>query len=468
MRRDRTAVLHFLAQLTRSLAGFGTTLFTARYFGANGLGFYSQILALLFWLKLPSNSVKTAVSKRMSETEAPTGHFTAGILSTLSYGLVVGLAVVALEAQVNDYLDADAAHLLILLLTVNIAFDIIKSGLIGRKQVAVAGWLGTGEQILRLGSQVTFVLGGSMVIGLVYGHVLSLFAFSLAGIWLLRDRITVPRRRDFDELRQFAQYSWLGNLQGVTLNWMDVLVLGLFVGDDLVGIYTAAWTLASFLSLASKSIRKTLFPELSDLGVDERYDRATSLVSDGLEFAGIFLIPGAMGAVVLGDRVLAIYQSEFSAGGIILVLLILARTFQVFGSQFVGTLNGLDYPEIAFRINAVFILTNAVLNVILIYQFGWYGAAVATLTSTVVYLLVSWYALKNEIGGVEVPWKTIVMQTIAALAMAGVVATVLPILPSGVGGTLLAVVLGAGIYGILLMLLSTDIRRKILTLVGLV
>jgi len=466
MRRDRTAVLHFLAQVVRSLAGFGTTLFAARYFGAGGLGIYSQVLALLFWLKLPSNSLKTAISKRMSESAEPTGHFSAGVLAALGYGVVVASAVFLLENPVNAYLNADAAVLLVGLLLVNMVFDMVKSGFVGRKRVAVSGWLGTAEQVLRLASQVGFVLGGAMVIGLVYGHMVSLFAFACLGLVLLRDRIQVPTRSDFDDLRRFAQYSWLGNLKGLALSWMDVLVLGAFVTNDLVGIYQASWTLASFLALTSKSIGMTLFPELSDLGTDGMYDRAKSLVGDAMLFAGVFLIPGFFGAVVIGDRVLEVYEAEFAAGGTILVILIAARTIHGFGKQLVTALNGLNYPEIAFRVNAVFFATNIVLNVVLVWQFGWYGAAVATLISTVVYLLAAWTALTSVVGAIDVPFVEIGYELAASLVMTVVLWITVPHLPRALPITIGVVAVGAVIYGVTLLGLSSRIRGKVRMVAG--
>jgi O-antigen/teichoic acid export membrane protein len=466
MRRDRTAILHFLAQLARSLAGFGTTLFTAQYFGADGLGFYSQILALLFWIKVPSNSIQTAVSKRMSETGQSTGHFSAGLISTLGYGCLVGGIILAAQGIVNDYLGANAAHLLVLLVTVNVTFDMVKGGFVGTKRVAISGWIGTAEQVLRLLGQVAFVLSGTLVVGLVYGHIFSLLIFSFVGLWLLREPLTVPGADEFNDLRQFAQYSWLGNLRGVSLNWMDILVLGLFVGDDLVGIYTAAWTLASFLSLASKSIRQTLFPELSELGADKRYNRSKSLVSDGLMFTGIFLIPGVFGGIMVGERVLAIYQTEFSVGSTILVILICARALQGFGSQFVSMLNGLDHPEIAFRINAIFFVSNISLNLIAVSLIGWYGAAFATLFSTIIYFITSWYKVEKTVGHIEFPVVSIGYQFLAAGVMASVLYVIVPTVPKGVPETLLIVTGGAALYSVVLLVLSRSIRRKIYSLAG--
>ncbi|QLH83862.1 polysaccharide biosynthesis C-terminal domain-containing protein [Halosimplex pelagicum] len=468
MQHGRTAVLHFLAQVVRSLAGFGTTLFAARYFGAAGLGVYSQFLALLFWVKLPGDSMTSAVSKRMSEDERTVGHFSAGLLVVLGYGVVVGLAVSVLQGPVNDFLGVDAALLLVALVAINMAFDLVKSGFVGDKRVAVSGWLGTAEQVLRLGGQVAFVvLGGAMVLGLVYGHILSLFAFALIGLFLLRDRLAIPTRSDLTELRTFAQYSWLGNLKGLALNWMDILVLGVFVGDGLVGIYTASWTLASFLTLASKSIATTLFPQLSDLGSRGDFEKARELVTDAMLFSGVFLIPGGFGAAVLGSELLQVYSAEFATGGTILVILIGARLFHAFGGQFIGALNGLDYPELAFRINAVFFSTNFVLNVVLVYLYGWYGAAAATLLSTVVYVVLGWRLLTRKVGAIRVPYRAIGHQVFASAVMAAVVWTVRPATPNPLYVTIALVAVGAAVYGAVLVVISAPIRGKLRALADL-
>lgn len=466
MRRDRTAVLHFIAQVVRSLAGFGTTLFAARYFGAAGLGVYSQVLALLFWLKFPSNSLTTAISKRMSESEETTGHFTAGLLAALSYGLLVAVILVVFQSVVSGYLGAEATLPLIGLLLVNMTFDMVKSGFVGRKRVAISGWLGTAEQILRLLGQVAFVLGGALVIGLVYGHVLSLFVFACLGLVLLRKQLRLPTRADFDDLRRFAQYSWLGDVKGLTLGWMDILVLGLFVTNDLVGIYQASWTLASFLALTSKSIGTTLFPELSELAAEDLYDDAKSLVGDAMLFAGVFLIPGFFGALVVGDRVLEVYDTEFAAGGTVLVLLIAARATHAFGDQLVNAINGLDRPDVAFRINAAFLTTNTVLNVVLVWQFGWYGAAVATLSSTGVYLAGGWVGFRRLVGALDFPFREVGYELLAAVVMSGLLYLAVPSLPRTLPVTILAVFVAAGIYSVVLLTLSSRIRGKVRTVVG--
>ncbi|WP_262176965.1 polysaccharide biosynthesis C-terminal domain-containing protein [Haloarcula laminariae] len=470
MRRDRSAVLHFVSQLVRSLAGFGSTLFAAKYFGAGGLGIYSQIIALLFWLKLPGNSIRTAVSKRMSESRLVTGHFAAGLFLVLVYGVVVSLFIIALDGFVASYVGTDVAVLLVGLVLANMLLDITRAGLEGRRQVALSGWLSSIESLLRLVGQVTFALTGALVLGLVYGHIVSMAVIALTGLFLLWDHLTLPSRADFTDLRRFTQYSWLSNVEGIAINWLDLLVLGFFVADKFVGIYTAAWTLTGFLSLAGKSISSTLFPELSELGSDERLAEARQLVSDSLLFTGIFLIPGLFGALAIGDRILRIYGPEFAQGAYILVILLAARTVHTFGRQAINTLNGLDYPRATFRVNTAFILLNLVLNVGLVslfslYGLGWYGAAVATLLSSCGYLWYGWQMLTDRAGSIPVPAGDIAKQGLASVVMGAAVYSLTPFVPASLPYTLTLVALGAAIYGAVLVVISAEVRLKLCRLV---
>jgi O-antigen/teichoic acid export membrane protein len=465
MRFGKVAILHFLAQVVRSVAGFAATFFIARYLGAAELGIYSQALALLFWLKLPGNSVSTAVSKRMSERSASEGFLLTGLAIVLGYGFILGGILVILQEYVNSYVGIEVAGILALLIAVNLSSDVITSGLIGIKRVALSGWLGSIEQVFRLLAQIGFVLiGGYYVVGLVLGHLLSLAIFATIGLLFIRERLSLPNLRAVGELRTFAQYSWLGNLKSVALNWMDLLVLGFFVADNLVGIYQASWTLSSFLALASSSIATTLFPELSDLGTEEDYERAQHLIDEAFVFAGVFLIPGIFGAAVIGDRVLRIYRPEFSIGAVILVILITARTFDAFGRQLINALNGLDYPDIAFRINAAFLVVNLSLNLLLVSLIGWYGAAIATLVSSMVFSAVCWRYLTDIIGGFGLPFREIGREILASTVMVAFLVVMIPSMPSGNYATVAVVVFGAAVYATSLLGLSPRIRQKTLSL----
>jgi len=129
-------------------------------------------------------------------------------------------------------------------------------------------------------------------------------------------------------------------------------------------------------------------------------------------------------------------------------------------------INGLDHPEIAFRINATFLTTNIVLNFVRVWQFGWYGAAAATLLSTVVHLVYAWLAFERLFGTIDIPVAELGYELVASGLMAGVLWLAVPRLPTTLPVTLGLVLAGAGVYGVALLGLSDRIRGKVRTVIG--
>ena len=465
MRSGKTAILHFLSQVARSIAGFLATFFIARYLGAAPLGIYAQALTLLFWLKFPTDSVGKAISKRMSEDDAEEGLLLSGVAMAFAYCVGITTALILGRGYVNAYVGGELALFLAILLVSNVLFDTTIQALVGVGNVAISGWLGTVERVFRLFGQVALVLGGLAVLGLVLGHALSLIIVSFVGVYLLKDHLQLPTRSSFRSVASFAQYSWLGSLRSNALNWMDILVLGFFVADSLIGIYQVTWTLASFLAIAGSSIATTLFPKMSSLSTRDQFDEINQLLDEGLVFVGIFLIPGFFGAIVIGDEILKIYRPEFAQGTEILAILVAARGLNLYGQQFVNTLNGIDRPELSFRINAIFLATNLLLNVGLVLEFGWYGAAFATLISSGTYLVLGYLYLTSELGNITIPIVEIMFEIAASIVMIGFVWILLEVLPENHYVTIAITLTGAAIYGIVLFGLSGRIRDKTLSFV---
>ncbi|MDY6779450.1 MAG: polysaccharide biosynthesis C-terminal domain-containing protein, partial [Halobacteria archaeon] len=108
------------------------------------------------------------------------------------------------------------------------------------------------------------------------------------------------------------------------------------------------------------------------------------LAQTGVAYAGLFLVPGLVGGLVLGEVILSVYSQEFQQGYLVLVLLILARLISTYKNQFVNVIDAINKPDVGFKINAVFVVTNVSLNFVLVYFRGWIGAAVATAVSAAV------------------------------------------------------------------------------------
>lgn len=465
MRLGRTTAVHFGSQVVLSLAGFVATFLIARLLGAETLGVYVTAVALLFVFNVPANAISDALNKRISEGSDRGSYLLAGVALNGVVGVGLALLVVALAARVDAYVGAPVSGFVATLIVGNVGLLTVAGALRGQKKVAHAGVLEAIERVGRTAGQVALILLGYGLVGLFVGHVASLATAAVLGVVLFEIRPSFPSRAELRGLVTFARYSWLGTLKTRAFGWMDTIVLAFFVAPALIGIYEVAWTLASTLALVGNSVQQTLFPEMSELGVEEDYDRIHHYLNEGLVFVGVFAIPGAFGAAILGPRVLRIYRPEFVQGATILLVLIVARLVAAYGSQFLGAINALDRPDVAFRINLVFVAVNVGLNVALVAAVGWFGAAIATALSATVALVLSYRALSNLIGAPEIPYGEIGREVLASGAMALVVLGLVAVAPPSHYVTVALVLFGALVYLATLLAISGRIRRKLRGLV---
>lgn len=466
MRPANTTIVTLVSELARSLVGFFVTLYLARELGADILGTFFVVIALLVWLKLPLNAVGSAVTKRVSEGSEPTAYLGAGGILYFALTVVIAVGFLLLDGPVNAHIDAPVASIVAVLFIGNGFFSYVTNALDGQEQVATSSLLKAGSNIFEGLAQIAFVLLGYELFGLIGGQVVALLGGGLIGLLLFNFRPALPNRNHIESLIEYAKYSWLGTVSGRTFGWMDTLVLSFFVGSGLIGIYEISWRIASVLMLLGNAIQRTLFPEISSLAADGNESKIRFFIDEGLFYAGLIAIPGFVGAIVLGPKILRIYGSEFTAGASILVILVFARLLDAYGSFLLTAINGLDRPDLAFRVNGVFMASNLVLNVGLVYLFGWYGAAVATAVSGGLAAALAFYLLRGLVDEVKFPVIGMSKQILSSVTMAVVIVFGRDVVPiTSMYHTVGYVFIGGGVYCLVILIVSERVRNKVRSLV---
>jgi O-antigen/teichoic acid export membrane protein len=134
--------------------------------------------------------------------------------------------------------------------------------------------------------------------------------------------------------------------------------------------------------------------------------------------------------------------------------------------QLTGVLQGIDRPDIDFRVNGTFIVSNIILNFILIQQVGWRGAAIATVLSSGISLAYAYYAV-SKILPVNIPVKEIGIQIGASIIMAitvfllEAVETTHRVIDHNASIVFGLVLIGATIYMGTLIIISDETRQTI-------
>ena len=474
MRLGQTSIIVFLSQLLGSALGFLATLYFARELGAEVIGLYAVVLTVVGWLALAGElGIGKATVKRISEGDERGAYLSAAIIWLLVLAGGVSVAVVltrpVFEAYVSEfdqYVALSVVWFVVAIIVVKLFYRTVFRTLRGEKKVHIAGLLGP----VQIGSQSLIQIGlvfvGYGLLGMLVGYVVGGILVGIVGLYWVTVRPRLPSRRHFRSLFDYAKFSWLGSLKARTFNEVDILILGVFVNSALVGVYAVAWSIAKFLDLFSGAISSTMFPEISFSSTQRSTEAISGYVEDSLAFSGLVAIPGLVGGTLLAERLLRIYGPEFVRGAAVLALLILATLVYSYLKQLLNALNGIDRPDLAFRVNAVFIALNAGLNVVLIWQYGIEGAAVASVLSVVVALVLCYHTL-NGLVEFHTPFGEISRQIVAAALMGAVVWTTLfaidttDAIDHNFAIVVMLVCLGAAVYLLTLFGISTRFRQTV-------
>jgi O-antigen/teichoic acid export membrane protein len=461
MRYGRTSVVDFVSKLAMSFSGFVATIVLTRTLGQERYGAYVIVLSVLAWVAVAGNlGLGVAVRKRVSE--ATKGNYVvAGLIAQFGLYAVVAVCLWFARPYLNAYMEVDATSILILLLAVRLLANYIQVVLDGQRLVHVSSILSPIEWTGRSAVQVALVLSGFGIVGAFAGYIVGAVVAAVIGAYFVAVDWSLPSRRDFAHLRSFAQLSWLASIKGRTFLSMDTLVLAVFVSNSLIAVYEVAWNLASLFALFGSSISRTLFPEMSKISsADGSSGEIPGLLRVSLAYSGLFIIPGLVGSALVGDTVLTIYGSGFQTGYYILLILTFARLLYGYQGQFLTTLDAVDRPDLTFRINAVFVATNLVLNIGLTSEYGWYGAATATTTSAAIGLGLGYY-YADQIVDVVVPVGVVSKQVFAAGVMALVVYVSRLLLGDSLPVVFVLVAVGASVYFGVLLVISQEFRTTV-------
>lgn len=421
MRLGQTSVIYFFSKILGSALGFFATVYIVRALGEDIYGQYSLVLAVALWAAIGGKIGLTgAVVKRVSEGDERREYITAAMMMGGTLFLIVSIFTIIFRNQINNYIGAPVAEFVILLVFVDLLRGFVNAALKGYHLVHIYAPLSTVKVGVRSLAQIIIVFVGFGLGGILIGYAIGGVLISLIGLWILKFRPSLPTRRHFESLFNYAKFSWLGNLRGRVFNSIDIVVLGVFVSTSLVGIYAVAWSIAKFLNIFGDAVSSTLFPEMSEISAKNSPEAISNLVEDALSFAGLVLIPGLIGGAVIADRLLLIYGDDIVQGSTILVILIAALLVYTYNKQLLTTLNAIDRPDLAFRANFSLVMSNIVFNIILIYQFGWIGAAVATALSATIGLMFASYYTRRHVP-FSTPIQEISKQWIAASGMGAVV-----------------------------------------------
>ncbi|WP_222920218.1 polysaccharide biosynthesis C-terminal domain-containing protein [Natrinema sp. SYSU A 869] len=396
---SRSIVRRFSAIFGSKVGVLALTLITTpilvRLLGSGGYGDYSFLLSTLQWaLVFVYAGAFKGTRKYIAEDRSDDW---ADHVFAFYFRLVVVLAAVVVSAvfflsrsqYVASFLGPEFSRyfvVLALIIPVRAVFRIGRSTLMGFGLESYSEPLQIVDRVLFAAMIVTVSVVGGGVAAALTSRVVS------TGIAALLALALVSRRIDLSKLasrstgpvpaKRLAIYS--GSTMALSflllsLYHVDVILLRLFVGSSATGYYRAALVIAEFLWFVPTAIQVTLLHSTSQLWIDERYDRLTEISTRAVRYTFLCTALLALGVSGLAEPVLTLYFGPAFDAAVIPLLLLLpgAIGFAVARPVFAIS-QGQENLRHLIGVTGVAALLNAVLNVVLIPQFGPSGAAIAT------------------------------------------------------------------------------------------
>ncbi|MDP2217469.1 MAG: polysaccharide biosynthesis C-terminal domain-containing protein, partial [Methanolobus sp.] len=267
--------------------------------------------------------------------------------------------------------------------------------------------------------------------------------------------------RHLKSLSSFSFGTFL--ISGGSLVFMnsDSVMIGYFLNNADVGIYQVIFQFTAFASFTTTALSSSLFPRVS------RWDKIgeTGLIEESLSraftYSIILALPLFVGGALLGDRLLYFFYGADFVSYTTLMILFSVQIINIFQNFFTTYITAMNQLRELFKVTVVAVVANVVLNIVLIPVMGISGAAVATLVTMGLNAILARRVLADMIT-LRVEYSSLLNILKASIGMGVFVGFYRLVVPlSNVWLTLVPVVLGGVIYGVLILKLDNKIYEEL-------
>jgi len=460
---QRQSVISLSSTIALTGIGFLSTIYFAHTLGPAPLGAYFLFLAYFGILNLVGDGgFAGAAAKRISEGKEPDEYFSAfAFIRVVLLALSVSLLLFA-EPYFKDLTSSGVFFWLLLALIVSVFSSVTAIGVYGTGKVGVAQISSFLDALIRTIFQIFAVYVGFGVAGLTGGFVGGLIAGGLMNFRYLDLKIVRFRLSHLKNLSGFSFWIFLTSSGSLVFCYADTILIGFFMTNADVGIYRTAFQLTSVASFATLAFHTVLYPKISNWGIQGQIAEIENSLARAWTYSLFLAIPACIGGWILGDKLLYyLYGESFVEGAPALFFLLLVQVVNVF--MFLGTmsLTALNHPKDAFWITIISATANILLDIALIPVLGITGAAVATLIAMTLNAL-GVLILLSRIISIKFEYGTVKNMLIATGCMGLFLLFIHFIFPlAHVAAVLSAVIVGAGVYILVLFKLDKEIHDEL-------
>ena len=240
------------------------------------------------------------------------------------------------------------------------------------------------EPFLRIIIVIILIMAGLSLYGAAVAYLVPIMAGAIFSFYCLKKvfpQITDKSLKPSYEKKKLLNFSWpllLVQFFGVSMLWLDTIILSFFKSSQEVGIFSAAQRTALLVSIIKTSFDGIFAPVISDIYNRGEIRKLSRYFQTVTKWIFTFSFPLFLLVVFFANSILSLFGPEFTQGTYSLFILSSAWIiYAAVGS--VGQIIVMSGRQKIHLINIVCVLSlNLILNLLLIPKYGITGAALAT------------------------------------------------------------------------------------------
>ena len=459
----RQSIVWLIWQIAYTIIGFLSTIYFAHTVGASVLGAYFLFIAYLGIIALVTDGgFGGAAIKRISEGEDQDAYFSSFFVVRLIITTVIVFALVGIRDYFVDLNDEGLFFWLLLALIMSFFYNIVSSGVAGSGKMGIYATGNFINNLSRVLIQVISVFLGFSIAGLAGGFVAGLFIAAIFELRFFDLKFVNFKLNHIKSLTTYSFWAFLTTSGYLVYSYADTVMIGYYMDNANVGVYRVVLQFTMLATLTTHATLQTLFPKVSRWSKTGDIKSIEYSLSRAITYSLILAVPVFAGGVLLGDRLLYFfYGPDFENGYMVFLILLIVQIVNIFQFFFTNYLNALDHQKDSFKVTAIAASVNIALNVVLIPIIGIIGAAIATLITMTINALLARRVLSKiikvvlEYNSIQNIFKASAIMSI----LIGGYRIFVP--PSNIWLTLLPVLFGGLVYGIIILKLDVKIRNEI-------
>ena len=178
--------------------------------------------------------------------------------------------------------------------------------------------------------------------------------------------------------------------------FFDSILLFKFAGAEAVGLYQIPFKIIVAIQFLPMAFTASLYPALSAYWHNNR-EQLSITFERAINYSLIIGIPIMIGTIALADQIVLLFKEGFSSATLPLQISMMAVPFMFLSFPIGSLLNACDRQK-RNTINIIIIaIGSALLNVLLIPQYGVIGACITTVITSVAMIILGWMVVPEII-----------------------------------------------------------------------